>query len=113
MYVALLAFYSKISDPRFGGTYMTLLNTLSNLGYVWSTSTALGIVDLLTFKECSFDSKNNCSTLDLQKVSYSEIVNQLIMKIYCFGYLTSEHKNYINAYQYIFRPVKQMEVTVL
>jgi len=81
MFVALLAFYSKISDPRFGGTYMTLLNTLSNLGNSWSTFTVLKIVDLLTFKECSFDSKNNCSTLDLQNVSYSEIEHQLIMKI--------------------------------
>ncbi|XP_060866175.1 acetyl-coenzyme A transporter 1-like isoform X1 [Metopolophium dirhodum] len=67
MFVALLAFYSKISDPRFGGTYMTLLNTLSNLGNAWSSLTVLGIVDLLTFKECSFDSKNNCSSPDLQK----------------------------------------------
>ncbi|XP_025194188.1 acetyl-coenzyme A transporter 1-like isoform X2 [Melanaphis sacchari] len=66
MFVALLAFYSRISDPRFGGTYMTLLNTLSNLGFAWSTFVVLGIVNLLTFKECSFDSKNDCSTLDLQ-----------------------------------------------
>ncbi|CAI6365998.1 unnamed protein product [Macrosiphum euphorbiae] len=68
MFVAILAFFSRISDPRFGGTYMTLLNTLSNLGFVWSSTVALQLVDLLTSKECSFDSMNNCSTLDLQNI---------------------------------------------
>ena len=32
MYVSLMAFFAQISDPKIGGTYMTLLNTLSNLG---------------------------------------------------------------------------------
>jgi PAT family acetyl-CoA transporter-like MFS transporter 1 len=27
-----MAFHAKISDPAIGGTYMTLLNTLANLG---------------------------------------------------------------------------------
>ncbi|XP_026823340.1 acetyl-coenzyme A transporter 1-like [Rhopalosiphum maidis] len=72
MFVALLAFYSRISDPRFGGTYMTLLNTLSNFGNAWSTFAVLRVVDLLTFRECSFDSKNDCSTLDLQNTCKTE-----------------------------------------
>lgn len=32
MYVCVMAFFAKISDPTIGGTYMTLLNTVSNLG---------------------------------------------------------------------------------
>ena len=32
MFVAQMAFYAKISDPLIGGTYMTLLNTVTNLG---------------------------------------------------------------------------------
>ena len=32
MFVAEMAFHAKVSDPRIGGTYMTLLNTVSNLG---------------------------------------------------------------------------------
>lgn len=72
MFVAILAFFSRISDPRFGGTYMTLLNTLSNLGFVWSSTVALQLVDLLTSKECSRDAMNNCSTLDLQNVRHSK-----------------------------------------
>lgn len=72
MTVALGAFYYRISDTRFGGTYMTLLNTLSNLGTLWSKSAAIGLIDVLTFKECSFDSKNNCSTLNLQNMCKSK-----------------------------------------
>jgi MFS transporter, PAT family, solute carrier family 33 (acetyl-CoA transportor), member 1 len=91
MFVALLAFYSRISDPRFGGTYMTLLNTLSNLGNAWSTFAVLRVVDLLTFRECSFDSKNDCSTLDLQNVSYSQFFHELIIAILFFGFTVSEY----------------------
>jgi len=76
MTVALIAFYYRISDTRFGGTYMTLLNTLSNLGTLWSKSAAIALIDILTFNECSFDSKNNCSTSNLQNVScHSTICN--------------------------------------
>jgi len=32
MFVAIMAFNAKISDPRIGGSYMTLLNTVANLG---------------------------------------------------------------------------------
>ncbi|KAB7496938.1 Acetyl-coenzyme A transporter 1 [Armadillidium nasatum] len=32
MFVAQMAFYAQVSDPSVGGTYMTLLNTFSNLG---------------------------------------------------------------------------------
>lgn len=72
------AYFSRTSDSRFGGTYMTLLNTLSNLGYAWSSSVAIGLIDFLTFKECSLDTiNNNCSTKDLQNVRHS-----LIKKIF-------------------------------
>ena len=32
IFVAQMAFHAKISDPAIGGTYMTLLNTVANLG---------------------------------------------------------------------------------
>jgi len=75
MTVAILAFFSRISDSRFGGTYMTLLNTLSNLGSACSSSVAIGMIDFLTFKECSIDHKNNCSTSNLKKVRNSKIMS--------------------------------------
>lgn len=68
MSVAVMAFYARISDPNFGSTYMTLLNAFLNFGNVLSSTTALGLIDFLTFKECSIDSQNTCSTLDTKKV---------------------------------------------
>ena len=35
IYVAMMAFTAKISDPAVGGTYMTLLNTITNLGMIY------------------------------------------------------------------------------
>ena len=32
MFVAQMSFNAKVSDPRIGGTYMTMLNTVTNLG---------------------------------------------------------------------------------
>ncbi|KAJ8256819.1 hypothetical protein COCON_G00189710 [Conger conger] len=52
MFVAIMAFNAKVSDPVIGGTYMTLLNTVSNLGGNWPSTLALWLVDPLTSKEC-------------------------------------------------------------
>ncbi|CAM1323485.1 SLC33A1 (predicted) [Pycnogonum litorale] len=52
MFVAVMAFHAKISDPAVGGTYMTLLNTVTNLGGIWPATMALWFVDSLTSKSC-------------------------------------------------------------
>ncbi|XP_071841441.1 acetyl-coenzyme A transporter 1-like isoform X2 [Apostichopus japonicus] len=52
MYVAIMAFNAKISDPKMGGTYMTLLNTVTNLGGNWPSTVALWFVDGLSWKSC-------------------------------------------------------------
>ncbi|XP_062329064.1 acetyl-coenzyme A transporter 1 [Osmerus eperlanus] len=62
MYVALMAFHAKVSDPRIGGTYMTLLNTLTNLGSNWPSTLALWMVDPLTSKECQGAPLQACSS---------------------------------------------------
>ncbi|XP_058789178.1 acetyl-coenzyme A transporter 1 [Phymastichus coffea] len=62
MYVASMAFFARISDPAVGGTYMTFLNTLCNLGGNWPATAALYFVDALTFRQCSNDATNDCST---------------------------------------------------
>ncbi|XP_055845025.1 acetyl-coenzyme A transporter 1 [Episyrphus balteatus] len=64
MFVAVMAFFAKISDPAVGGTYMTLLNTVCNLGGNWPNTVVLWLVDVLTWKECiggdrEGDSKKN------------------------------------------------------
>ncbi|XP_026812243.1 acetyl-coenzyme A transporter 1-like [Rhopalosiphum maidis] len=60
MFISTLAFFSRISDCRIGSTYMTLLNTFANLAYIWTSTASLGLIDVLSFKECS---PNKCSTL--------------------------------------------------
>ncbi|KAB0800755.1 hypothetical protein PPYR_06494 [Photinus pyralis] len=52
MFVAIMAFFARISDPIVGGTYMTLLNTVCNLGGNWPATLALWFVDSLTWKDC-------------------------------------------------------------
>ncbi|KAL8187909.1 UNVERIFIED_CONTAM: hypothetical protein K2H54_057793 [Gekko kuhli] len=62
MYVAVMAFNAKVSDPLIGGTYMTLLNTVSNLGGNWPATVALWLVDPLTVKECVGIQGHDCGT---------------------------------------------------
>ncbi|XP_051512059.1 acetyl-coenzyme A transporter 1-like [Myxocyprinus asiaticus] len=64
MYVACMAFHAKVSDPVIGGTYMTLLNTVTNLGGNWPSTLALWLVDPLTFKECQGAPGQTCSSLE-------------------------------------------------
>jgi len=84
MNLSLLSFYSRKSDSRFGGTYMTLLNTLLNLRGAWSSSVAIGMIDFLTFKECSLDHKNNCSTPNLKNVRNSNIISGSLLTYYLY-----------------------------
>ncbi|BEI79781.1 hypothetical protein CcaverHIS002_0103100 [Cutaneotrichosporon cavernicola] len=52
-FVGITAFHTQIADPLIGGTYMTLLNTVSNLGGTWPKPLILRAVDLLTRSACS------------------------------------------------------------
>lgn len=67
MFVAVMAFFARVSDPRVGGTYMTLLNTLCNMGGNWPTTCVLWLVDVITWKKCllpdlSLAPNNTCIT---------------------------------------------------
>ncbi|XP_056139604.1 acetyl-coenzyme A transporter 1 [Lampris incognitus] len=64
MYVACMAFHAKVSDPLIGGTYMTLLNTVTNLGGNWPSTVALWMVDPLTSKECQGAVGQSCDSPD-------------------------------------------------
>lgn len=57
-----MSFYASISDPKIGGTNMTLLSTIGNIGMVASNTGALWLIEFLTFKQCSNDHTNKCST---------------------------------------------------
>lgn len=52
MFVAVSAFHAKIADPEIGGTYMTLLATVSNLGGTFPRIFVLKMVDVLTIATC-------------------------------------------------------------
>nr|CAG4641622.1 EOG090X04K8 [Eurycercus lamellatus] len=66
MFVAVMAFFAKVSDPAVGGTYMTLLNTVCNLGGNWPSTLAMWSVDTLTWKSCQLandeSNVNSCQT---------------------------------------------------
>lgn len=55
MHVSLNAFFSTVSDPAVGGTYMTLLNTFSNVGNAWPKILALASIDGFTRRICRID----------------------------------------------------------
>lgn len=69
MYVACMAFHAKVSDPLIGGTYMTLLNTVTNLGGNWPSTMALWLVDPLTSKECRGAVEQSCGSAAAAEVN--------------------------------------------
>ena len=52
MFGAQMAFFAKISDPLIGGTYMTFLNTISNLGSKWPNFMSLWLLPRMTTSSC-------------------------------------------------------------
>ncbi|KAH3680222.1 hypothetical protein WICMUC_000487 [Wickerhamomyces mucosus] len=64
-FVSMNSFHTQISDPLIGGTYMTTLNTLSNLGGQWPKFIVLSLIDILSVSSCvTSTSKYNCKTED-------------------------------------------------
>ncbi|KAJ3018474.1 UNVERIFIED_CONTAM: hypothetical protein HDU68_011136 [Siphonaria sp. JEL0065] len=54
MFVGIGSYFTKISDPRIGGTYMTLLNTINNLAGTWPKYFILHSVEYFTDAYCVF-----------------------------------------------------------
>lgn len=57
-FVAVMAFFNRVADPVLGGTYMTLLNTVGNLGSKWCSS---GV--LFLFSALSAHAPRHCTAL--------------------------------------------------
>ncbi|KNZ78133.1 hypothetical protein J132_01658 [Termitomyces sp. J132] len=51
-FVGISAFHTRVSDPLIGGTYMTLLNTFTNMGGTWPKWFVLKGVDFLSDATC-------------------------------------------------------------
>lgn len=76
-----MAFFARVSDPLVGGTYMTLLNTLSNLGSNWPNTLALWAVDPLTYRNCENLPPNATISL-LENVCDTHHAKQVIKYFY-------------------------------
>lgn len=70
-FVSMSSFHTRVADPIVGGTYMTLLNTLSNFGGTWPRLLIMSLVNYLTVYKCenivngkkiTSISKNICTT---------------------------------------------------
>lgn len=48
MFNVQMSFFSRISDESIGGTYMTLLNTCANLGWMWTSFVVMWLIDSTT-----------------------------------------------------------------
>ena len=46
------AYYAQVSDPRFGGMYMSLFNTVGNLGHNIYVAPSLKLIDITSKKQC-------------------------------------------------------------
>ena len=58
MFVAQMAWFSRVADPRMGGSYMTALNTLANLGNMWPTTPVLVLMSKLQQHTCVLHDKS-------------------------------------------------------
>lgn len=52
MFLSIMSFFSQVADPGMGGTYMTLLNTIANLGAKWPQYFALRGIEWFTVATC-------------------------------------------------------------
>jgi MFS transporter, PAT family, solute carrier family 33 (acetyl-CoA transportor), member 1 len=52
MFTALGSFFNRISDPAMGGAYLTLLNTIANMGVVLPKTPVFALIDALTVVRC-------------------------------------------------------------
>ncbi|KAH9026321.1 acetyl-coenzyme A transporter 1-domain-containing protein [Lactarius deliciosus] len=62
-FVGMSAFHTKISDPVIGGTYMTLLNTFTNLGGTWPKFFVLKAIDYFSVATCQVNEAGSSLTV--------------------------------------------------
>lgn len=75
MFVSQMAFYTKISDKKIGGTYMTFLNTITNMGGNWPSTLALYLADWINVKQCTYDQSINSNLPVLNSTTIERIMS--------------------------------------
>lgn len=115
MFVAVMAFFAKVSDPAVGGTYMTLLNTMSNLGTNLPITLALWAIDHLTFKQCTAPdlTDNTCSSKAEIDVSNTSILNYIIILIIAAAELYHINVNVYQRNNISIRPLFSLQTTAM
>jgi len=63
-FVACMSFFSRVADESLGGTYMTLLNTLSNLGSKWCGTLVFYAFDAAARRACAGAGEEKCAESD-------------------------------------------------
>jgi len=116
-FVSIGCFFARIADPTVGGTYMTLLNTLSNLGGTWPRPLILEGVDLLTnYGDCqnlsSYNSGISCKTSEGR---HSCITNGGQCEIITDGYYIistiSVILSLLTLFLFIKKEIRNLEIT--
>jgi MFS transporter, PAT family, solute carrier family 33 (acetyl-CoA transportor), member 1 len=79
---AQMTFFAKVSDPLIGGTYMTFLNTISNLGSKWPNFLSLWLLPKMTLSSCV--STATAAALSSSSSSSSSSPSSL-MEVNCLG----------------------------
>ncbi|XP_025406859.1 acetyl-coenzyme A transporter 1-like [Sipha flava] len=85
MILLLTSFFCRISDPRFGGTYMTLFNAVYFTGFLMTKTLGIQLVSLLTFSKCSINFNNICSASNMKNPC---VTSERICEVYIDGYYT-------------------------
>lgn len=79
MFMSQISFFTRVSslEPLIGGTYVTLLNTLANLGGMWAAPVALSTIDALSVRVCE---QADTSTLGPWNASVATAAAQMSCK---------------------------------
>ena len=92
-----MAFFTKVSDKAVGGSYMTLLNTISNIGTNWPQTLALFLVDFFTLKSCTYDSSIRFLNSSARAIDNLRSILDKIDKNYCSSDAEIKECNYLNG----------------
>jgi MFS transporter, PAT family, solute carrier family 33 (acetyl-CoA transportor), member 1 len=52
MFTAAGSFYNRVSDPDMGGAYLTMLNTIANIGITLPKIAVFGLMDAFSYNAC-------------------------------------------------------------
>lgn len=91
-FVSISSFHTNISDPLIGGTYMTLLNTISNFGGQWPKFLILNMIDWFTIKNCDIGDNGDVDNCIVTRDGFY-ITNWICIGISIFLYFTWIKKN--------------------